>query len=251
MKAALAEEENKLKALTGQRDSLKGDITALDQTVTDMSKTISDYKEACKSLDQQKRELDAYLATKTPMVEAAVASKKAQIEACITSVDSWIAQWRAYADAEKQAAATADQSATAAAGEAKKEQDEYDALKNSAQTLDAQLKALKTLHDDIEAEDDKNRPENMYVLLKELRAGLANIRLRTPQELESDLCIAWNELSKAKTNARDAKSAADTAKNDADAAKQKSDTATSKRREKILDCVAKTCPPPPPTPPRC
>jgi chromosome segregation ATPase len=251
LKAALDEEENKLKALTSQRDSLKGDISTLDQTVGDMAKTITAYKEACKSLDQQKRDLDAYLATKTPMVDAAVYTKKAQIEACIANIDHWIAEWRAYADAEKQAADAAAQTANAAADDAKKEQGEYDALKNSAQTLDGELKTLKTLHDDIEAEDDKNRPENMYFLLKELRAGLAKIRIRTPQELEYDLCVAWNELSKAKTAARDAKSAADSAKNDADAAKQKADTADSKRREKILDCIAKTCPPPPAPKPRC
>ena len=251
LKATLDGEENKLKALTGQRDSLKGDIAALDQTVTDLSKTIGDYKDACKSLDQQKRDLDAYVATKTPMVDAAVAYKKPQIEACIANVDRWIEAWRSYADAEQQAADAADKEATAAADAAKREQDEYDTLKNSAKTLDAQLKTLKALRDAIEVEDDKNKPENMYFLLKELRIALAQVVIRTPQELERDLCLAWNELSQAKTAARDAKSAADAARNAAAAAKQKADTASSKRRETILDCIAKTCPPAPSPKPRC
>jgi hypothetical protein len=246
LQKTLDTQNSQIQTLEKQRKSLEEDLTGLKQTVDELAKILAAYKEACKKLKQQKADLEETVKTKTPMVEAGVGNKKPLIEQCIQGVDQWIESWRRYAEYLEPKAKAAADAATRAADAATAAQTSYDDLKNSAKTLDDQLKALATLRDQIEAEDDKNKVCRMYFLLKELRAGLDGVNLRTLEELERELCLSWTELSKAKEAARAAKTAADAARAAADRAKTKAADAKAMRRDYILECVDKVCPPPPP-----
>jgi hypothetical protein len=224
----------------------------LKQTVTDLTKTLNDYKEACKDIEKRKRDLDLYVATKAPMLEAAVQHKKAEIEqGCIAAIDAWLAEWNTYVDALEQQAKDAAASAEDAVKTAQEKQDAYDALKSSAADLKAKLTTLEALRKAIEDEDDKNHPCQMYFLMKELRKLLEEIRLRSPKELECDLYVAWNDLSAAKETVRQTKSASDAANELLALKKAARDKYVSERRDTILACIACVCPAPPTPPSKC
>jgi len=251
LKTALEKQEAHLTALGKQRDSLSEDLKGLEQIVTELAAVLAAYREACKALHKQKSELTTYVAVKTPMLEAAIGDKRKPVEQCISAIEEWLASWKKYAtQLEAKARSSADVAAQAseAAAEAQKR---YDELKTSAATLDKQLKALDALRTQMEQEDDKNKIARMFFLLRELRNGLAAIKLRTPEELERELCLAWTALSKAKEHARATKSASEAAREAADRAKTKATDAETKRRELILTCIDKACPPPPPAPANC
>jgi hypothetical protein len=251
LQRTLESQNKQIQALEKKRNSLKDDLTGLQQTVSDLAAIIAAYKEACKALNQQRSELDLYVQSKTPMLDAAVGDKKDAIEECIRSVDEWIDQWTCYADQLEPKAKAAAEAASRSAEAADNAQKTYDELKNSAKSLGEQLKALKELRDQIEQEDDKNNICRMYFLLKEFKSGLAAIQLHTPEELERQLCLVWTELSRAKEAARTARAEADSAREQADRAKSKAADATAKRRELVLECVDCACPPPTSAKPCC
>ena len=97
LKDSLTRQNATLASLTNTRDSLQADITALQSTVTAYETTIKDYREKWKELKKNKSELDQYVTTKRPMLEAAVGQNKPRIEHCIASVDQWIEQWVQHA----------------------------------------------------------------------------------------------------------------------------------------------------------
>jgi hypothetical protein len=246
LQRTLEEQTKKIQTLEKQRNSLKDDITGLQQTATELTAVLTAYKEACKALKQEQAKLALYIQTKTPMIEAGIGDQRPAVDECIHCIDHWINGWSKYAAELEPKAKAAEQAAEEAAENAKKAQTTYDDLKNSAKTLEAQLKALNALRDQIEQEDDKNKIGRMYFLFKELKVGMARITLLTPEELEQQLCQAWTDLNEAKHAARDAKAKADATREAAERAKTRAADAKTRRRDLILQCIDLTCPPSPP-----
>ncbi len=248
MQRVLDEQTKKIQTLEKQRNSLKDDLAGLQQTATELNAVLTAYKEACKSLREAKAKLALYIQTKTPMVDAGIGDQRAAVDECIRSIEQWVGAWVKYAKQLEPKAKAAAQAADQAAEKAAEAQTAYDELKNSAKTLDEQLKALNALREQIEQEDDKNKIARMYFLFRELKVGMNRVRLLTPEELESELCVAWTALNEAKQAARAAKGHADSMRDAADRAKTRAADAKAKRRDLILQCIDLTCPPPPPPP---
>jgi hypothetical protein len=253
MESALTKRVAELEALTNQKDSLQKDIDALKPTVADYADKVTEYKEKCKDVKDKKSILDQYGASKGPMLEAAVKDKKPQILHCIGSVDNWIAQWKQYSETLAAKADQAETASAAAAEEATEAQERYDTLKNTLADLTAVLDGLNETRKEIEAEEEKDeklKTARMYVLFIELMNKLASLKIRTPEEFELELCMAWGQLSTAKSAARDAAAAATAAKDAAEAAAAKYAEYNGKRREKIFACIDRLCGPkqtPPPS----
>jgi DNA repair exonuclease SbcCD ATPase subunit len=252
MESALERRTSELAALTSQKDSLQKDIDALRPTVDDYTGKVKEYKEKCKELKEKKSVLDQYAAAKGPMLEAAIKDKKPQILHCISTVDNWIAQWKQYADALAARAGQAEEASTAATARAAEAQARYDALKNTLADLGAVLEALNATRKEIEAEEEKDqklKTARMYVLFLEMLKKLGEVRIRTPEEFEWELCMAWGQLSSAKSAAREAAAAATAAKDAATEARSQYEENKGKRREKIFACIDRLCGTPAPPPP--
>ena len=246
LQRALEEQNKKIQTLEKQRNSLKDDLSGLQQTATELSAVLTAYKEACKALRQDKSKLATYIQTKTPMVEAGIGDQRAAVEECMRGVNEWVEGWVNYAKQLKPKAKAAAQAAEAAAEEAAAAQATYDELKNSAKTLGDQLKALGELKDRVEDEDDKNKIARMYFLFRELQDGMTRVKLLTPEELEAELCRAWTVLNEAKEAARAAKAEADSMREAAERAATRAEDAKARRRDLTLQCIDRACPPPPP-----
>jgi DNA repair exonuclease SbcCD ATPase subunit len=252
MESLLNRRVAELEALTSQKDSLQKDIDALRPTVTDYADKVNEYKEKCKDLKEKKTVLEQYVASKGPMLEAAIKDKKPQLLHCIWSVDNWIARWKQHADALDVRATQAEEASAAAAARAQDAQDRYDALKNTLGDVGALLDSLAEARKEIEAEEEKDqklKTARMYVIFLELLNKLAGVKIRTPEEFEWELCMAWGQLSTAKSAARDAAAAATAARDAADAAAAKYEETKSKRREKVFACIDVLCGPLPTPPP--
>jgi predicted nucleic acid-binding Zn-ribbon protein len=251
LESTLQHRTAELAALTSQKDSLQKDLDALRPTVTDYSDKVTEYKEKCKDAKEKKSILDKYVADKGPMLEAAIKDKKPQILHCVWSVDNWITQWKQYADALAVRAKDADERSVAAATRAQEAQDRYDALKDTLAGLGALLEALNDSRKEIEAEEEKDqklKTARMYVIFLELVNKLTSVKIRTPEEFEWELCMAWGQLSTAKSAAREAAAAATAAKDAATTAAAKYEENKGKRREKIFACIDKLCGPRPAPP---
>jgi hypothetical protein len=240
----LDKQSSDLESMTKKRDSLKADITALESTATDYKAKLDEYKEKCKELKQKKSDLDQYVATKGPMLEAAVKDKKPKILHCISKVDQWIAQWVQFAETRKHEAEQATERAEAATKRAKEAQEKYDALQSSAATIGSVLDDLKNRQKAIEAEEEGNhklKTARMYYLFLELMKLLAAVTIRKPEDFERELCNAWTELNQAKSAERDAMAAAAAAEAAAKEAAAKRDLYKGKRQEKVFACIDKLC----------
>jgi chromosome segregation ATPase len=252
LEAKLERRTAELTVLTNQKDSLQKDIDALKPTVTDYGEKVNEYKEKCKDLKEKKSALDKYVADKGPMLEAAIKDRKPQILNCISGVDNWIAQWWQYKEALAAQAKQAEERSTAATKSAQDAQDRYDALKSTHADLTALLESLNNTRKEIEAEEEKDeklKTARMYVVFLELASQLAGIKIRTPEEFEWQLCVAWSQLSAAKSAATDAAAAAAAAKTAAETANATYEENKGKRREKVFACIDALCGPRPTTPP--
>lgn len=242
LKTKLEERQTEISTLSKQRDTLKQDIEGLEAAVTELTQIVAAHEQASKTLEKDKRDLDLYVATKTPMLEVAVKDKKEAIERIIEDANYEIEMARDRLDQLERDAADADQALDAAKQYADQEKAAYDALKDSYKQIEAKLKALKALRDSIEKDyDDKNKTASMYFLVQELKAELATIQILSKEELEQELYAAWNRLKKAKNALRDATAAQDAAKEAVAREKKNLETLVANRRKTILERIDALC----------
>ena len=242
LKQKLEHRQTELTTLAKQRDTLKTDIEGLEAAVTELTQIVTAYEQAAKNLEKEKRELDIYVETKTPMLEVAVGEKKETIERIIYDADCEIQEAGDRVEALERDANEADGAAEAARAQEAEEKAAYTALKDSYKQIEQKLKGLKQLRDTIEKDyDDKNKVAGMYFLMKELGAELETIVILSKSELERELYAAWNRLKRAKNQLRDAIARQDAAQEELARARKVFETLTTNRRRTILERIDQYC----------
>ena len=242
LKTKLEDRQAEIAALSKQRDTLKQDIDGLETAVTELTQIVAAYELVSKAIEKDKRDLDLYVATKTPMLEVAVKEKKDTIEQIIEEADCEIQDARGRLEQLDAAAQEAAQTLEAAKANEEQERTSYNALKDGYKQIEAKLKQLKTLRDTIEKDyDDTNKMAGMYFLLKELKAELASIQILSKDELEQALYAAWNRLKKAKNYLRAMTASNDAAKDAAAREKKNLEGLVTNRRKNILERIALLC----------
>ena len=242
LKQKLEHRQTELTTLAKQRDTLKTDIEGLEAAVTELTQIVTAYEQAAKNLEKEKRELDIYVETKTPMLEVAVGEKKETIERIIYDADCEIQEAGDRVEALERDANEADGAAEAARAQEAEEKAAYTALKDSYKQIEQKLKGLRQLRDTIEKDyDDKNKVAGMYFLMKELGAELETIVILSKSELERELYAAWNRLKRAKNQLRDAIARQDAAQEELARARKVFETLTTNRRRTILERIEQYC----------
>ncbi|HSE83475.1 MAG TPA: hypothetical protein VLB01_02870 [Thermodesulfobacteriota bacterium] len=112
--------------LTKKRDTLKGDITALEKTVNETTQVVGVYGKVYENIQKEKKEIENYSQKTTPIIENAIGDKKKVVDEKVREFDDWIKKQGEEIDRQKKELGEAHEKAKKGL---ESKQREYDSLK--------------------------------------------------------------------------------------------------------------------------
>lgn len=238
LKNNLEKTDTEIGELAKQKDTLKTDITALEKIVSEVKQVLSAYGQELPNIEIQKKAIENYSKTKTPMIEVAIKDKKEAIDKKVEEFDGRTKNMEEQVKRLKIKFEDADTQYEDAQKNLKDKQYTYDSLKAFQKEIGGKLKELKNLRESIEKYEEKNETAKMYFLMSELNSLLGNTVIKTSEGLESELYKKWKELDSAKTALRDREEQLKDARNNFENKQKELESRKKNRRDEILKIIS-------------
>ncbi len=211
LQAQLKIDDDKVGALTKERDALKADVDSLAKTVDEINKAKAAYEKAFASLNEDKNKLEVYQAKVAAGLDGTLGANKPKVVAAIEAVKQKITDKEGDIKTAKTNADTAAKEAADAQAILDTRQQAYDDYKNLQKKLGDNIQKMQAFQTTIGKFDDA-KPASMYVFLQELKAVLDVTKVPDQATFEAELSKRWKQLDDAKEVARAKKLAAEAAK---------------------------------------
>jgi chromosome segregation ATPase len=223
-------------------DALKADIDALRKAYEGVGKAVEDYGKGHPSLQQQLSERKTYIDGKRPLIENAIDDRKDEAD------KAWDDFRKRLQDLEQQRQQQWDQLVQAQEDLRHKQQardqanDAFEALKGRQAAIADRLKKLGDLKTYIEAAEDRNAADAMYVALREydLQWRRASDDLKEVDAYRAELEAAWATLNERDAAVREAAQKRSHAQNAFDLTKAELERLRANRVEEILKLLVTT-----------
>lgn len=221
-------------------DALKADIDALNKAYDAVGKAVEDYGKGRSSLHQQLSERKTYIDGKRPLIENAIDDRKDEADR------AWDDLGKRLQDLEKQRQHRWHELAQAQEDLRQKEKARdqangaFEGLKGRQAAIADRLKRLGDLKTYIEAAEDRNDADAMYVALREyeLQWGRANEDLKEADAYRAEFEAAWATLNQRDAEVRKAAQKRSQAQNRFDLTKAELERLQAHRVEEILRLLA-------------
>jgi hypothetical protein len=237
--------------LQQQNASLQAQMKLLETHQGELKRATDVYpKTAADALQQELTAADDTISGKRKIAESIIKDLKGPIDKAIVefdkNLDDQAAAAQQAADAATKAAADNDK----AVATLRDLQSTYATLQNKPKAIDAGLKEVKALIDQITKTEAQNDFKAMYFYCTEAekRAQVKDMAVLTPEDYGSELAKAQSNIQTASSAATDAKAAFDKATAAASQAQKAHDAKVATRRTDLL-AVVKVAQAPPPAEP--
>ena len=208
LKNTLAEKQAELDKLTKSNAALKTDLAAAEKTEKDVEQTVNSYQQAWQNLDKSKKEADAYVKRKLPVVEQTIGKAKDAIDKVISKDDddtkNLIDKVASLDVATKSADTKYREAVDKLAAAQSSDPASFDNTKAYPSAQAANLKSAQELIARTEKEN-LARPASMYFLVTEVQKIVQATDLESVDEFRQKMSKALGNLAGAITAVRDAK----------------------------------------------
>lgn len=241
LKNTLAEKQAELDKLTKSNAALKTDLAAAEKTEKDVEQTVNSYQQAWQNLDKSKKEADAYVKRKLPVVEQTIGKAKDAIDKVISKDDddtkNLIDKVASLDVATKSADTKYREAVDKLAAAQSSDPASFDNTKAYPSAQAANLKSAQELIARTEKEN-LARPASMYFLVTEVQKIVQATDLESVDEFRQKMSKALGNLAGAITAVRDAKKDLENNKVDLDNSQKALADSQGKRRERILKAIS-------------
>jgi chromosome segregation ATPase len=230
--AELQQAQDGIKQNTQKVTSLQAEIAVLQTKIADIKQAIGGYDP--QGLQRQLDYAKKSIAQKSGVAEAALGGKKAEIDAKIKKFDDDLKEQGntvGKAEDEYKKAASAAEDADAIA---KQMQDAYDVVKKKPNDIDAKLRDLNGLLEQVNKAEGASDYVSVYFLAGEVKSLADNVQITPLDELNNSVRKAQVDAENAKKEAADKKVTSDKNWTIFTAAKKEYAAATVSRRTNLL-----------------
>jgi chromosome segregation ATPase len=220
--------------------ALQADLEELQGAYDDLGKVVEGYARDRASLEQQRKEREAYIEAKRSLIESAIDDRKDEVDQAWTDLNDRLAnleqeraeRWNEVVEAQAEHARQ-----QTARDEAK---GTFEDLKSRQATIADRLRRLEDLKSGIESAEDTNDPAGMYARLLEYDRELAEVasELKEVEAYRAEFENAWRMLEQAQAGLREATSALARAQNQFDVIKAQLERLAPNRVGEVLRRLA-------------